>query len=104
MRRAHPVLLRAVRSLDEVGLVKEATAKLVTLHEGCLRVLGPDHLDTFAARGMLAYLWGKAGDHRGAAEGFERLLADQLRVLGPHHPIPCPPGRVLPTGASGWVT
>ena len=47
---------------------------------------GPDHPDTLATRGILAYCRGEAGDLAGAAAAYEELLADQLRVLGPDHP------------------
>lgn len=49
-----------------------------------LRVLGPDHPQTLAARNTLAHHLGAAGDPAGAAA--EQLLADQRRVLGSDHP------------------
>ncbi|WP_255616936.1 MULTISPECIES: tetratricopeptide repeat protein [unclassified Saccharopolyspora] len=35
---------------------------------------------------MYASLRGRAGDPAGAAEAFEELLTDRIRVLGPDHP------------------
>ncbi|MFE7475747.1 tetratricopeptide repeat protein, partial [Streptomyces sp. NPDC057575] len=51
-----------------------------------LRVLGPDHPETLAARHNFASFRGEAGDAAGAAAAFEELLADRLRVQGPDHP------------------
>jgi hypothetical protein len=49
-------------------------------------ILGPDHPDTLATRGNLAYWQGEAGDPAGAAAALEELLVDRLRVLGQDHP------------------
>ena len=46
------------------------------------RVLGDDHPDTLTTRGNLAFWRGETGD-AGAAEAFEQLLTDRLRILGP---------------------
>ncbi|MFE7216075.1 tetratricopeptide repeat protein [Streptomyces sp. NPDC001698] len=51
-----------------------------------LRVLGPDHPRTLAARSNLAQWQGEAGDATGAAAAYAELLEDQVRVLGPDHP------------------
>jgi hypothetical protein len=51
-------------------------------------VLGNDHPDTLSARLNLARWRGRAGDPAGAAEAFEALLDDRVRVLGPDHPTP----------------
>jgi hypothetical protein len=37
-------------------------------------------------RSKLAQWRGEAGDPAGAAEAYEALLTDRLRVLGPDHP------------------
>jgi hypothetical protein len=51
-----------------------------------VRVLGPDHPHTLAARHNLARSQGEAGDVAGAVTAFAELLDDRLRVLGPDHP------------------
>ncbi|NBE85435.1 tetratricopeptide repeat protein [Micromonospora rubida] len=37
-------------------------------------------------RSSLAFWRGETGDAAGAVTAFEKLLTDQLRVLGPDHP------------------
>ncbi|WP_326613446.1 tetratricopeptide repeat protein [Streptomyces scopuliridis] len=49
-------------------------------------MLGPDHPGTLTTRGQLAQWRGVAGDAAAAADAYEQLLADYLRVLGPDHP------------------
>jgi hypothetical protein len=51
-----------------------------------LRVLGPDHPYTLAARHNLANWRGQAGDATGAASAIEQVLAEYLRALGPDNP------------------
>ena len=46
---------------------------------------GPDHRDTLAARGSLAYWIGMAGDAAGARDQFAALLPVIERVLGAEH-------------------
>ncbi len=48
--------------------------------------LPPDHPDTLRTRSNLASWRGRAGRVEEAVQQFERLLLDQLRVLGPDHP------------------
>ncbi|WP_433712873.1 tetratricopeptide repeat protein [Nocardia sp. CA-084685] len=48
--------------------------------------LSPDHRDVLNARGNLAYWRAEAGDIATAVTEFERLLIDQVRVLGADHP------------------
>jgi hypothetical protein len=50
------------------------------------RVLGPEHLQTLAARGDLASWTGEAGDAAAARDLFAGLLSVFERVLGPEHP------------------
>ncbi|WP_239382498.1 tetratricopeptide repeat protein, partial [Frankia sp. CIT1] len=52
-----------------------------------LRVLGPDHPDTLAARNNLAGTYGTAGRVEEAINRFEQVLTDLVRVLGPDHPL-----------------
>jgi hypothetical protein len=47
---------------------------------------GPEHRDTLAARGLLGYWTGKAGDAAGARDESAALLPLFERVLGPEHP------------------
>ena len=82
----HVVLFQSVISLRETGQVTAAWDACTDLYRTALHHLGPDHPDTFAARGNLAHWRGEAGDAAGAATAYEELLADQLRVLGPDHP------------------
>jgi hypothetical protein len=42
----------------------------------------------WTARHNLAYRRGQTGDPTGAADAFEQLFHDRLRVLGPDHPHP----------------
>ena len=82
----HEVLFRSARSFGDMGLVIPAAQALEQLHDDCLRVLGPDHPDTRAARAHVAYRRGHAGDAAGAAQAFQQLLDDNVRLLGPDHP------------------
>ncbi|MFC7280016.1 tetratricopeptide repeat protein [Paractinoplanes rhizophilus] len=85
-RGVHPVLFRVNNSLGDIGLFSLAAAAYRQLLDDCLRILGPDHRDTLAARGNLAQCRGMAGDPAGAADAFQQLLDDCLRILGPDHP------------------
>jgi hypothetical protein len=82
---AHQVLFRTGQSLVEVALARQAVSYFTHLARESEQRLGPDHLDTFAARANLAGSRGANSDPFGAVTEFERLLADQLRVLGPDH-------------------
>ena len=57
---------------------------------GCMsarvRVLGPEHQDTLAARHTLALWTGEAGDPAGARDQFAALLAIRERVSGARDP------------------
>ncbi|WP_285902431.1 helix-turn-helix transcriptional regulator [Frankia sp. AiPs1] len=82
----HPVLFRAATSLGNTGLVLAAADRYHHLATTAAQRLGPDHPNTLATRGNLAYWRGEAGDPAGAAAAADELLADRLRVLGPDHP------------------
>lgn len=47
---------------------------------------GPDHPDTLATRGNVAYWTGEAGDTSQAVALFEALEPDMVRVLVRDHP------------------
>ena len=49
-------------------------------------MLGPEHPDTLATRGYLAYNTGLAGDPAGARDQLDALLPIRERVLGAEHP------------------
>ena len=51
-----------------------------------LRVLGPDHPYTLAARHAIATEIAARGDHASAEAEYRDLLTTKLRVLGPDHP------------------
>ncbi|WP_405876906.1 tetratricopeptide repeat protein [Streptomyces sp. NBC_01136] len=82
----HWVLYRTGRSLGEGGQATAATAHFHRLTETATRYLGPDHLNTLAARGHLVCWRGEAGDAAGAVDAFEELVTDLARVLGKDHP------------------
>lgn len=84
--QVHPVQFRAGISAGEAGLVVQAAEHFTLLAKGCAERLGPDHPDTLAARGHLAWWQGEAGDVVGAVAAFEHVLADRLRTLGADHP------------------
>jgi tetratricopeptide (TPR) repeat protein len=83
---AHRILFRSGKSLGEVGLVTDAVRYWQYLSAAAQAHLGPDHIDTLAARHHLASWRGEAGDRAGALSDFEQLLEDRLRVFGPDHP------------------
>ncbi|WP_308271583.1 tetratricopeptide repeat protein [Kitasatospora sp. SUK 42] len=83
---AHAVLYRAAHSLGEIGQVVAARDHFAHITTSASHHLGPDHVDTLAARGNLARWRGEAGDAAGAATALTDLLTDMLRVLGPDHP------------------
>ncbi|WP_410562291.1 tetratricopeptide repeat protein [Amycolatopsis sp. cmx-4-61] len=80
------VLLRAGRSMNDVGPVHDAVNYSRRLATDAHTHLGPDHPDTLIARANLAVARRAAGDPAGAATAFAELLTDQNRVLGHDHP------------------
>ncbi|KOG26347.1 ATP-binding protein, partial [Streptomyces viridochromogenes] len=83
---AHPVLFHSGRSLGLSGQVLAAIDHFQHMTRTTLRLLGPDHPDTLAARSDLARWRGEAGDAAGAIAAYAEVLADHERVLGPDHP------------------
>ena len=70
-------------SAGDLDGARDQCAALLAVNE---RVLGPEHPDTLATRGDLAYWSGEAGDAAGARDQYAALLAVNERVLGPEHP------------------
>ena len=83
---SHVVLFQAGRSLANARLIVSASNYWRQLREAAERYLGPDHLDTLAARNNVADMHGKSGDRAGAVAELELLLADRQRIQGPYHP------------------
>lgn len=82
----HVLLFSAGRSLGEAGRVREAVAYWQRMARASGQRLSPDHPNTLTTRSNLAYWRGKAGDPSGAAQAYEDVVTDHLRVLGPNHP------------------
>ncbi|MFI0898596.1 FxSxx-COOH system tetratricopeptide repeat protein [Streptomyces sp. NPDC020983] len=82
---AHTVLYLASQSLGDSGQAAAAAARLRVMVDSATAYLGPDHVDTLAARHNLAQAQGAAGDVTTALRSTARLLADVTRVLGPDH-------------------
>jgi Tetratricopeptide repeat len=51
-----------------------------------VRMSGPEHPDTLAARARLARFTGRAGDAAGARDQYAALMPTRERVSGPEHP------------------
>jgi tetratricopeptide (TPR) repeat protein len=68
------------------GQVAQATEYLQRARTSAERVLGSDHLGTFAARHNLAAAYVKAGAQSRAIPILEQCLADRQRVLGNNDP------------------
>ncbi|WP_063766788.1 tetratricopeptide repeat-containing protein [Streptomyces sp. NRRL S-1896] len=83
---AHAVLFRTGRSLGEAGQVTAARDHCQHFTDSATSHLGADHPHTLAARNLLAWWRGQAGDAAGAAAALAGVLADRIRVLGPDHP------------------
>ncbi|MFE5197936.1 NB-ARC domain-containing protein, partial [Streptomyces sp. NPDC056601] len=82
---SHAVLFRTGTSLGESGQATAARDYYEHLAATTRNRLGPAHPDTLAARSHLARWRGHAGDAAGAAAALDKLLTDQLRVLGHDH-------------------
>ena len=88
-----PLLLRQLRARSwAVGQLR-ATADFnraigygKRLLTDCARILGPDHVETLAARENLAATYASAGQLDEAISLHRQALADRERLLGPDHP------------------
>ncbi|PDV97761.1 tetratricopeptide repeat-containing protein [Candidatus Chloroploca asiatica] len=84
--RAADLCLWLGRHLERLGsyaLAQPYAARALAIRE---RVLGPDHPDTAASLGNLAYLYRAQGNDDAARPRYERALDICERVLGPEHP------------------
>jgi hypothetical protein len=81
---AHPVILRSIAVLSDVGLRDAAGAHLRDTLSVAVTHLGADHADTLTVRHRLAGWLGQSDPARAVAE-HEPVLADRVRVLGPDH-------------------
>ncbi|MFJ8046061.1 NB-ARC domain-containing protein [Kitasatospora sp. NPDC096147] len=79
----HELLYRWGRSLGEAGRTGVAVRHFAELWREVRSRFPDDDELRFKTRGYLAWWTAKSGDHRGAAEAFEALLADQERLLPP---------------------
>ena len=72
--------------LRRIGSYAAARDLYRGMFEERVRVLGPEHPQTLAARANAAHLTGKAGDAAGARDQFAALLLVYERVSGSNHP------------------
>ncbi|GAA1290540.1 hypothetical protein GCM10009634_42250 [Saccharothrix xinjiangensis] len=82
----HSLLLRAGAGLGGSGLVDEARDYFEQLLATAERHLGPDHPDTAATLGDLAFWQAEAGDQDAALSTHERWFTRLLGLRGPNHP------------------
>ena len=78
--------LMAARYQMVQGFHAEAEARFRDVLAAWLRVLGPDHPHTLAARNAVAVEMAGRGAHAEAETEFKDILEAQLRVQGPDHP------------------
>jgi tetratricopeptide (TPR) repeat protein len=83
---AHPVLLRAGRSLDQVRLHGLAISYWRAMAGTGTRILGPSHASTLLARDHLAAACEAAGRPQDAVAALENSLPEWEQALGPDHP------------------
>ncbi|OXY95470.1 FxSxx-COOH system tetratricopeptide repeat protein [Streptomyces diastatochromogenes] len=82
----HACVYRVSSSLTSVGLYEQAVDYDQRVLQQNYETLGPDHIDTLAARGKLANSYSDAGRTQEALELDEQVLADCERLLGSDHP------------------
>ncbi|MCX4404354.1 FxSxx-COOH system tetratricopeptide repeat protein [Streptomyces sp. NBC_01764] len=82
----HPVLYRAGMSLLGAGVYAAAVTHWQRLAVDAERLLGDEHPDTLAARGILTDSYRRAGRTAEAIALGERVAADAERLLGDDHP------------------
>ncbi|MGD0373689.1 MAG: tetratricopeptide repeat protein [Streptosporangiaceae bacterium] len=83
---AHPVLLRAGRSLDSAGLTGPAISYWQMMADASGRILGPGHAQTLLSNDSLAAAYEAAGQLNEAIGVRGQNLAERERILGPGHP------------------
>ncbi len=77
---------KIISYLGNSGNYRAARDLQQRLLQAQVRVSGPEHPDTLAARSELAYWTGQAGDAAGARDQVAALLPVRERVSGPEHP------------------
>ncbi|MCB9749175.1 MAG: serine/threonine protein kinase [Myxococcales bacterium] len=70
-------------ALLDAGHAIEAYGELIALHEDIVARVGGDDRDAIHARWTLARARDRGGDHEGALEEYERVLADADRLRDP---------------------
>jgi tetratricopeptide (TPR) repeat protein len=83
---AHPLLWRAGLNVLHTGLHNAAITHWQHTTDTALRLLGPEHPDTLAARANLASSYWQAGRTADAITILEEVAAESVRLLGPEHP------------------
>jgi tetratricopeptide (TPR) repeat protein len=83
---AHPLLLRAGRSLEDALLADSSITYWQGIAAASTRLLGPGHVQAVQARDRLASAYESAGRLADAMTVFEAALADRERNLGTDHP------------------
>ena len=83
---AHPLLLRAGRSLENGRLTDAAVAYWKSMVATSTRLLGPAHANAVLARDRLAAAYEAAGRSADAIAVFTAALADRERNQGAGHP------------------
>ncbi len=81
--------------MAELGKHAEAEAEFQDILTAQLRVQGPDHPDTLAARSEIAIEMVRRGKLAGAEAEFRDILAVRLRVQGPNHPSTLETSKVV---------
>jgi Tetratricopeptide repeat len=97
---------RVAAYLGDSGSYRAACELYQRVVEAQVQALGPEHPDTLAARGNLAYWTGQAGDAIGARNQYAALVPLIEQVRGPDHPDALNTRANLAywTGAAGDVT
>jgi tetratricopeptide (TPR) repeat protein len=84
--QCHPVLVRSGQSLDAAGLSGLAVGYWQAMLGTARQILGAEHPQTVAVRGLLGAACESAGRLDEALPAFETALGDAERALGASHP------------------
>ncbi|MGH3186136.1 MAG: tetratricopeptide repeat protein [Streptosporangiaceae bacterium] len=82
----HPVLFRKGLRLENSGLPAATIAYWQDMVTTCIRLLGPAHASSLAARDRLALAYESAGRFGDAIAAFQAALADREHNQGREHP------------------